>query len=189
MLRECSICKETKSIKRFKKYTIASGLVCYVKNCIECASLGKKLERSRLRKIDPKCNYCNCDLTDNNWYKSHRKNSVYSCSTCHKNLDSQSFINHKNGKLKKYGITYSEYEKLFKEQSGVCAICFKEEKSKTSRLVNNESLSMAVDHCHTTGKVRGLLCMKCNRAIGLLGDSVINLNNAIKYLNKNEDLE
>lgn len=185
MTQHCTICNEIKTLKKFKKYTTTSGIIRYVKNCIDCASLDKKLERSRLRKLDPKCNHCSCDLTDNNWYKSHQKNSVYTCSTCHKNLDSQSFTNHKNGKLKKYGITFLEYQEMFNKQNGTCAICFKEEKAKTSRLINCESLSLAVDHCHTTGKVRGLLCMKCNRAIGLLEDSTDNLNNAIKYLNKN----
>jgi len=184
MIAECTICKESKSIKKFKKYITVNKEIRYVKNCIDCASLDKKLERSRIRKIDPKCNHCSCDLNSNNWYKSHQKYCTYSCIDCHKNLDSQSFTNHKNGKLKRYGINYLQYKELSDKQNGVCAICFKEEKAKTARLTNNETLSMAVDHCHTTGKVRGLLCMKCNRAIGLLEDSIDNLNSAIKYLTK-----
>lgn len=74
---------------------------------------------------------------------------------------------------KRYGITLEEYETMEKDQGMTCAIC----KSKCKRY---EFLS--VDHCHKTGKVRGLLCHKCNSAIGYLGESVENLENAIKYL-------
>jgi len=63
-------------------------------------------------------------------------------------------------------------------QGGVCAICGKPEATaRTKRL--------CVDHCHETGKVRGLLCSHCNRAIGLLGDSCAILASAITYLEAN----
>jgi hypothetical protein len=58
----------------------------------------------------------------------------------------------------------------------VCEICRKTEDDNGRRL--------AVDHCHITGKVRGILCNGCNRGIGYLGDDVERLENAIKYLKK-----
>lgn len=69
-----------------------------------------------------------------------------------------------------YGITDSDYQVMYADQSGCCQIC------------RQHHDVLCVDHCHSTGRVRGLLCNNCNRAIGLLGDSVSNLENAIKYL-------
>ena len=63
---------------------------------------------------------------------------------------------------------------MFVDQQGCCAIC-------TRPFVGQRP---AVDHCHTTNKVRGLLCQKCNTAIGLLEDNITSLENAIKYLEK-----
>jgi hypothetical protein len=80
----------------------------------------------------------------------------------------------------KYGITISEYDLLFKEQEGACAIC------KTHQ--STQPIALAVDHCHTTGKVRGLLCGKCNRGIGLFEDREDILVSAIHYLKERKDV-
>lgn len=80
--------------------------------------------------------------------------------------------------LSKHNLSRAGYNKLYKAQCGLCAICgercssFKE---------------LAVDHCHTTGKVRGLLCMQCNTALGQLKDDVNRLQRAITYLNGDTD--
>jgi hypothetical protein len=47
-------------------------------------------------------------------------------------------------------------------------------------------MDLAVDHCHTTGKIRGLLCSKCNPALGAFNDNIEILNSAIKYLKEYE---
>lgn len=75
----------------------------------------------------------------------------------------------------KFKISVDAYERMYKEQNGCCAIC--------------ESLSisgrrMAVDHNHSTGEIRGLLCDKCNRGIGFLKDSIHNLQKAVNYLER-----
>ena len=80
---------------------------------------------------------------------------------------------HKTG-LKKFNLTPEEYAQMLEEQNGVCAIC--NTPPTTQRL--------AVDHDHETGKVRGLLCRKCNFGIGYLQDNVETLAQAIVYLNK-----
>lgn len=67
-----------------------------------------------------------------------------------------------------------------KKQNNVCAICFKSELT-----VRNKNL--AVDHCHKTGIIRGLLCSNCNRAIGLLKDNVVIIKSALKYLGDKND--
>lgn len=76
-----------------------------------------------------------------------------------------------------YNITAEEYKERFNQQSGCCAICTKH--------YEDQPKAMAVDHCHETGKVRGLLCSNCNRAIGLLQDNPDLLREAANYLELN----
>lgn len=73
-----------------------------------------------------------------------------------------------------FGISADEYMKMFSKQDGKCAIC------GTPNGVYKKSL--AVDHCHKTQKIRGLLCLKCNHALGQMGDSIDLLRRAISYL-------
>lgn len=83
--------------------------------------------------------------------------------------------NERRYRLKKmFGITIDDFERMDAEQGGVCAIC---QKPPTGRQKN-----LCVDHCHTTGRVRGLLCDKCNRAIGLLDENPDTINRAVSYL-------
>lgn len=81
--------------------------------------------------------------------------------------------------LRKYGLTPETYEALSNEQKGNCAICGLNENSINQR---GTHYRLAVDHCHDTGKVRGLLCSNCNTALGLFKDNPMFLNSAIKYL-------
>jgi hypothetical protein len=77
----------------------------------------------------------------------------------------------KNNALKfNFGITLDEYEAMAEAQGNSCAIC---------RLPKTP---LCVDHCHTTGKVRGLLCHECNKMLGFAGDNIEVLNTAIQYL-------
>lgn len=73
----------------------------------------------------------------------------------------------------RYGITTEQYEAMLVSQRGLCAIC---------REPQEGNRQMAVDHNHETGKVRGLLCDRCNRGIGLLRDSPLVLRAAVDYL-------
>jgi len=74
----------------------------------------------------------------------------------------------------KYGITMADYNQMYINQQGRCAIC------NTHQIYLKKAL--AIDHDHNTGKVRGLLCSNCNLGIGNLKDSIKSLKNAIKYL-------
>lgn len=79
----------------------------------------------------------------------------------------------KNDSLKYYyGITLAEFDDLWIEQGGMCAICKQPD--------HNDKLH--VDHNHLTGKIRGLLCHHCNSGLGLFRDSPNILNGAIEYL-------
>jgi hypothetical protein len=73
-----------------------------------------------------------------------------------------------------YGITLQEYNEMFNRQNGCCAIC----KTHQSDL----TVSLAVDHCHGTKKVRGLLCYNCNSGLGRFKDNISFLQEAINYL-------
>lgn len=79
-----------------------------------------------------------------------------------------------------YRITSREhYERLFAEQSGRCAICLLPE---TGRDPSGRTKRLAIDHDAETGRIRGLLCSRCNPAIGLLRHDPERLQRAIDYL-------
>lgn len=75
-----------------------------------------------------------------------------------------------------YGISLEEYNRMFQQQEGCCAICGTHQ--------SNVHRSLAVDHDHRTGKVRALLCHKCNAALGNVNDSIDILKEMISYINR-----
>jgi hypothetical protein len=79
-------------------------------------------------------------------------------------------------------LTKEEYAKLFLQQGGVCAIC-KGVSTITSK--KGKLFKLSIDHDHTTGEVRGLLCHYCNTGLGKFRDSPFILSQAISYLSKN----
>jgi len=80
-----------------------------------------------------------------------------------------------------YGMTAEEYDNLFELQGRVCAICGEPE---TAKHQSGNIKRLCVDHDHETGKIRGLLCHRCNLGIGMLKDSPRILSSAIAYLEK-----
>lgn len=81
---------------------------------------------------------------------------------------------------KEYGIDFAQYQQMLLDQKGVCAVCEKPE----TKMENGIIRQLSVDHNHTTGAVRGLLCANCNMAIGYACDDVSVLEKAIIYLRK-----
>lgn len=81
--------------------------------------------------------------------------------------------------LKRYGVDVSWYEEKLREQLGCCAICGCDS-GATSKF--GRAKRLFVDHDHETGKARGLLCGRCNVAIGALDDSSKNADRAAGYL-------
>lgn len=79
----------------------------------------------------------------------------------------------------KYGISLADHVALFTKQGGKCAICGVEE-------ADTPKGALYVDHCHTTGAVRGLLCHHCNTGLGNFKDDPDTLSAAILYLTKEE---
>lgn len=84
-------------------------------------------------------------------------------------------------RLKKYGITPDEYRRILNDQNEGCAICG----SRDSGCSKRERLH--VDHCHESGKVRGLLCTNCNQGIGKFKDEPERLRAAARYLEASAD--
>lgn len=78
-------------------------------------------------------------------------------------------------RLKRYNLTESEYHDLLTQQNNVCAICKNDKKHKND---------WHVDHCHKTGKVRGVLCHHCNNALGQAKESIERLYLMIEYLKR-----
>ena len=73
---------------------------------------------------------------------------------------------------RKYGLSVEEYSMLVQKQRGVCAVCG-----------NTWGSRLHVDHDHKTGKVRALLCFKCNLVLGLINDDVVVVKRMVEYLN------
>ena len=107
-------------------------------------------------------------LWKKNWYKDNRLHVINK--------------SHDNKLKRLYNLSLNEYEVMFKDQKRLCFICNKPEVLKQ----NNTVKRLAVDHCHTTGKVRKLLCHKCNTALGLMHEDIDNLNKMIKYIKDNK---
>lgn len=117
------------------------------------------------------------------------------CKSCKRDLDIKLFGLTGNGHYRSscykcynlkhvFNISFEEYEQMLSKQDGKCAICNEKEtiKQKTGKV-----RSLSIDHCHTTGKVRGLLCTNCNGGLGFFKDNKKLLRNAIKYLKENEN--
>jgi hypothetical protein len=122
------------------------------------------------------CTRCKIEKSDDNFYlikrPGNRKPTLYRhCKACCSEVSKENKDYSRNWELlKKYGITLEEYNKECEERENHCDICLSQVKT------------LHVDHCHSSGKVRGYLCGSCNRALGLFQDNTQTMKNAINYL-------
>jgi Recombination endonuclease VII len=129
------------------------------------------------------CTSCNVGKPLSEFGKSKAEASglTYNCYSCRRDYEKKWRNNNKDKtksirrkhELKKYGLTQEEFENLLTCQSGRCAIC-------TTNDPNYNG--WCVDHCHLTGKVRGILCHKCNIMLGFVSDNIATLKRAATYL-------
>jgi hypothetical protein len=105
------------------------------------------------------------------------------CKECDKKRVSEtpSIVKREQALKRMYGITQQDYDMMLAEQNNQCAIC-----ETTEPGGRHTSNYFVVDHCHTTHKVRKLLCHHCNTALGLVGDNISTLEEMIKYLQKHQ---
>lgn len=122
-----------------------------------------------------------CGETDPNKFYVHKKTGTRSnayCAECHKincrnRYNSKTMFQKRAERAVMYGLSADEYIKMHEKQDGKCAICKKEPSTKRG---------LHIDHCHKTGKVRGLLCHNCNIGIGNFSHDSDLLSTAIEYL-------
>ena len=84
----------------------------------------------------------------------------------------------------KLNLSFDEYKKLKAKQKGLCSICGRAE---TAKHQSGTVRDLCIDHCHETGRIRGLLCMECNMGLGKFKDNKVLLGKAIKYLQKHSN--
>ena len=148
----CNRCKTLKTTKDF--YKNKSTKDGLASQCKNCAAMHRK-----------------------KWYNKN-KERVLEAGKRHYQNNKDSY---REGEYKrKFGITLDDFNILYKKQNGVCAICEKPETAKAAN--SNQVRQLSVDHCHKTGKIRGLLCSSCNLIIGRLGDNEESLRKLINYM-------
>ena len=133
------------------------------------------------------CKKCGCTKPLTDFYKTGRKNDKpdarhYVCKECTKERVKQNHCPEtyrKQHLQRTYGITPEEYDAMLVEQNNECACCGTNKPGNTRR-----NKYFVVDHDHTTGKVRGLLCHQCNTALGLVRDNPNTLSEMLSYLAK-----
>jgi len=121
------------------------------------------------------CSTCGDEKTEEefSWRNKTKGIRQYNCKSCHSGYLRDNYDPNKKRKkdlLDKYNLTEECWENLYLEQKGKCRIC------------GRGGVKLVVDHCHTTGNVRGLLCHSCNMGLGKFYDDVRLLENAIQYL-------
>jgi hypothetical protein len=177
--KQCSKCKETKPLTSdhfYKQKNSPSGFGGYCKPCSKVVNKnwrdtkGKtvfdKLEHSKTHRV---CRDCLIAYPNKDMGYRHKKGWRWRsyCSSC-------GSARTREYNLKRiYGISSDDYESMLEAQNGVCWICQK-----------SEDVKLSVDHDHDTGKVRGLLCNRCNRGIGNFDDEPELLQRAVYYLTK-----
>lgn len=123
----------------------------------------------------PICKKANAHL----WYATNKiKKNEANKSWVRENPIRSKLLNKSSYIRRKYGLTLEQFETMLQQQNNKCLICGEPE---------SIDRALAIDHCHHTGKVRGLLCNRCNHTIGLVEDSIEILQSAITYLSVSKE--
>jgi hypothetical protein len=169
----CSKCLVDKDIGEFyKDNSLKAG---FKSQCKPCSA----------NKIDIKlggtkpCGKCKTELEINkeNYYFSNGHPTSW-CKNCNKSRVKTPENARKYLLEKRFDISVEQYEKILQDQGGVCKIC----KNPETRKFNGKTTSLSVDHCHKNGKIRGILCDKCNNGLARFRDNCEYLRSAIIYL-------
>ncbi|QGZ48111.1 recombination endonuclease VII [Streptomyces sp. QHH-9511] len=172
-VKRCSRRGETKPHEAFaSNRAMRDGLQCYCRPC--AAAYHQQRQKAKGKNVRPRveaphgykyCRRCGETRPHADWDRNEAASDGLStrCKACRA-------IEGRAGHLKRsYGITEAERAEMVSFQMGICTICL-------------AAPAVHVDHCHETGRVRGVLCFNCNSAIGKLGDDPDTLRRAISYL-------
>ena len=143
------------------------------KPCKSCSNSIQAGGKGCLINNDKKlCSYCNVYKNFDKFGTNGDGKLKSRCKECQSKYNNE----YHRGifRFERYGITRDVFIDMLNSQQNKCAICESAIDEKTSH----------IDHCHTTGKVRGILCEKCNKGLGQFNDNVNYLKNAINYLSK-----
>lgn len=175
-VKKCSRCQEHKPRTAFaSNKSMRDGLQAYCRECSAEYYRQRQVAKGRtVRERAPvppghkHCRGCGEVKPHMEW---HRKNSAPDglasrCKACKAATGPAGHLR------RKYGITEAERDEMIGAQGGVCCICL-------------AAPATQVDHCHKTGRVRGVLCFNCNSGLGLLGDDPAAMNRAAEYLEGN----
>ena len=181
VMKKCTKCNQEKELKYFS-FRIDTNK--HRSQCRQCAKGYKGLLSDKQDNINElfKAGYKECgkcsDIKSLDKFSSDRSTVTGLTSTCKNckaeyNLDNRDSIKRTTAK-RRYNIDDAKYDELDKINN--CEICGKDVKG----------MKKHIDHCHTTGKVRGILCRKCNLALGHFNDNKLSLEKAIMYLKANK---
>ena len=186
--KTCIKCGKEKEIFFFRtEKRIIGGYSNVCKECVCGHAPLKRYNKSSELLTEKECLTCKQILpignfdrvyTDKPWYQSSCKKCRY--ETLEKPKRGKVFYRRRNLK-EKYGLTEDSYEELLNSQNNGCKIC--------GAKANTFDKPLSVDHCHTTGKVRGLLCNQCNTGLGMFKDNIETLQLAIEYLKESRFLK
>jgi hypothetical protein len=178
--KTCRICKNRQPITEFYKSPNPAYKDGYLNVCKTCNLEYDRKRREKLKIVVEykTCSRCKQTKHSSNFTSRYRnKDGLRSeCKECsHK--ESKIYRDKKPSQRylarirQRYGLEEEEYNKMLDKSNGKCEIC-------------GEHVKLVVDHNHTTGKVRGLLCHSCNAAIGLFKENKDSIRNSIEYLEK-----
>jgi hypothetical protein len=169
MTKACIKCGDEKlETKEFFRPNPING---FRNDCRECE---KKARREWYAKAPE-----NCKAAARKWSKENPERRNATKRNWNRNNKEKVAAHHRKTA---YGISEIDFKNLFDTQGGKCAIC---DFQFPSIMTGDRTKSPHLDHCHSSGKIRGLLCISCNTVLGRSGDSVEVLQKAIQYLQKN----
>lgn len=156
-------CKSCDRISIIRWSTLLVSRIKEYNNCGRCKET-KKGDWAFVDDSRKRCIRCG-DIKNTDEFKTR---ASVTCNRCRKNTELQRL----------FGVSVDEYEGLLERQHGRCLIC--------GTHYTDLNKMLGVDHCHTTGQVRGLLCNSCNMGLGLFHDDPSSLQRAIGYLTRQE---
>jgi hypothetical protein len=178
-MKQCARCQEVLPTERFSRNrTAKDGLLCYCKTChrgmVRAIEQRRKQEnpelfRKKQRERNKRWRTANLEKSraaSRNYYGNYKlKFREYEAKHGYKRSLGK--------KVREYGITVEQYKGLLEKFDHKCGICRRE---------HREDRTLNLDHCHTTGEIRGLLCGPCNKALGAFGDTLDGLMKAVAFL-------